>query len=252
MIFSPALEYLAYGSRSVLRKLSPLTKLSLLVIWLMLNIRLKGVSCAVFVLGAVTIFLIARPPLAAVRRPLAVALGIGAVLFVARLHFARIGPPADLPVAFYPAAFDTAVTSALRVVSGALLIVAYMATTSIGETLSALHRIRFPRTLIEVILIVYKYIFVFNDDGIRVRNAQMLRGGYGGFRRSLQSFGNLAGILLLRAANRSGAMVDALNVRGYRDSIFHPVEIAMPVPFEYLLIAISGIMPLAMSIGGGI
>jgi cobalt ECF transporter T component CbiQ len=73
---------------------------------------------------------------------------------------------------------------------------------------------RVPRSLVEIGLLMYRFIFVLLDLAADMATAQTLRLGYRGAARSLRSVGALAGAVLVKsldqAARTSEAMVSGL------------------------------------------
>jgi cobalt/nickel transport system permease protein len=247
VVLSPELEHAAYGNRSVLRKMHAVIKLLMAMIYLFINIKLGYPNYLFFFGFVVLLYISAMIPPGIVKRPFYFAFIIASVLFAAKLHFAKTGQPAHFLIDFYPAAMADSIVAALRVITGVALILILAATTPVNEILSALHLLKVPKTFIETFLVIYKYIFLFNDDGIRLRNAQMVRQGYRGFRLSLESLGNLAGMLFLRGMNRGAGMVDAMTVRGYKGDIFFPTELNKIGVKDYALLVFAGLIPLVLS-----
>ncbi|GAB4435239.1 MAG: hypothetical protein OHK0040_06390 [bacterium] len=248
MVLSPELEYLAYTNESIVRKVNPLTKLIILLCLLTVNLT-AGLYFELFLLLLVLIiFSASKVSFRAVKRPLIAAVSLSLIIFLAKLHYTKIGEAQRLFLDFYHAAAPLAAMSGLRIITGVISILIFVGTTPLYEVLSALSLIKMPRIVLEIFLIVYKYIFIINDEGIRTRNAQTVRLGYSSFRRSLESFGNLAGILILRSISKGESIIDALNVRGYRGDIFYPVKIKSLLFVDFLLIFMLGIVPLSLSL----
>lgn len=248
MVLSPELEYLAYTNKSILRKVNPVTKLLILLCLLFVNLKVT-VFFQIFFLMAITgLFLLSKISFSAVRRPVFAAIFVGTVLFIAKLHFFRSGTPVRFVIDFYPEALSVATNAGLKVLCGVLTILIFVSTTPLNEMLSALAALKLPKTLIEIFLVVYKYIFIINDEGIRAKNAQTLRLGYRDFLSSIESFGNLAGIIITRGASKGSSMVDAMQVRGYRGDIFFPSSIKRLFFLDYLMITVLGFIPLILSL----
>jgi cobalt/nickel transport system permease protein len=86
---------------------------------------------------------------------------------------------------------------------------------SFTETMAALAWLRVPRGLVEVSMFAWRSLFMLYDDASVVFTAQKNRLGYCGMRRSLTSFGAMAGMLTIRAFDSSQAMTVAMSQRGY-------------------------------------
>lgn len=248
MILSPELEYLAYTNKSFLRELNPITKLILLICLLVINLTAKlGLELFLFT-ALILLFWVAKVSFRAIKRPLLGAILLSFALFLAKLHFLKTGVAVTVLIDFYPRSCQPALLSALKVLCGVMTILIFVATTPLYDVLSALAVLKVPKTVIDIFLVIYKYIFIINDEGIRTKNAQEVRLGYSSFRASLESFGNLAGLLILRSVNKGERMIDALNVRGYRGEMFFPVKIKSLIFLDYLLIALLGILPLVLNL----
>ena len=83
------------------------------------------------------------------------------------------------------------------------------------ETMAALAWLRVPRGLVDVSLFAWRSLFMLYDDAGVVYTAQKNRLGYCGMRRSLRSFGSMAGMLTIRAFDGSQSMTTAMTQRGY-------------------------------------
>lgn len=104
------------------------------------------------------------------------------------------------------------VSRILGAVSVAVLLGQVMTFT---ETMAALAWLRIPRGLVDVSLLAWRSLFMLYDDAGVVYTAQKNRLGYCGLRRSLRSFGSMAGMLTIRAFDGSQSMTTAMTQRGY-------------------------------------
>lgn len=249
MIIAPELEYIAYNNKSLLRGLSPLTKFFLTMLYLFLNLFLKGYFFICFFFYVIFLLLISRVEWKYVSKPLFLASGTSIVLFIAKLHFLKKGAPFFVFILdFYPESFFDAMTTSLRIVSGVLLIIIFIGTTTIKEFLSVLRKLKVPMIFVEIFLIIFKYIFILNDEGLKMKNAQTVRLGYSGFRRALESLGTLFGMIVLRGLNKGTSMSEALFVRGYNGQLFYPIDVPGPKVSEYFVMLIFGLIPLLVSL----
>jgi cobalt/nickel transport system permease protein len=99
---------------------------------------------------------------------------------------------------------------------GAVAVVATVGfATPFTELLAALAWLRVPRTLVEITLFAWRYLFVLADDAQVIHAAQKNRLGYVGIRRSFRSLGTLAGALVIKAFDGSQTMTVAMVQRGY-------------------------------------
>lgn len=104
---------------------------------------------------------------------------------------------------------------ASRIMGAVAVVAAVGFATPFTELLAALAWLRVPRSLVEVTLFAWRYLFVLADDAQVIHAAQRNRLGYVGVRRSFRSFGTLAGALVIKAFDSSQAMTTAMVQRGY-------------------------------------
>lgn len=232
MIVSPVLEYYSLNNSSKLTKLNPLTKTILLIFYLFLNVWLKDRQYFVIFLISLVIFYLAKVKIVYVKRTLFVTFIIAFVLFIIRFYWWKTG------------SFINNFTSSLKIISGILLILSYIVTTSINQILSSLKILRAPEIFLETFLFIYKYIFVINDDALKLRDAQMVRLGYKDFKTSLRSMGTLWGALFLKTINRGEKIVDALKIRGYKGKIFYPSPLESLKILDITVLVIAGFFPI--------
>jgi energy-coupling factor transporter transmembrane protein EcfT len=79
-------------------------------------------------------------------------------------------------------------------------------------------------------MLIYRFIFIFIGEAIAIHNAQVMRNGYAGFRKSVDALSMLCGSLFIRAWGRGEEMLIAMDARCY-DGKFetgteeHPVSL---------------------------
>lgn len=118
--------------------------------------------------------------------------------------------------------------------------------TTMTDILGILARLHCPAILVELMMLIYRFIFVLMDVASNITISQQSRLGNKDFKTSLSSFGKMAAVLFIRAMKRSGALYDAMESRGYDGRIrvlqeFHPAkakEIAAICMYEVLLAGI--------------
>lgn len=102
-----------------------------------------------------------------------------------------------------------------RIVAAVSVLLLLGFSTPFTELMAALAWLRVPRDLIEVALFAWRSLFVLFDDAQVVYSAQRNRLGYSGWKRSLASFGTLAGALVIKAFDSSQTLTTAMVQRGY-------------------------------------
>lgn len=91
--------------------------------------------------------------------------------------------------------------------------------TPITDLCLALERLRVPRLFVELMELIYRFVFVLGDAAGRIRVAQESRLGYTGLRRGLHSAGVLASMVFLRAWRQGDRVYAALESRGYTGAL---------------------------------
>ncbi len=97
--------------------------------------------------------------------------------------------------------------------AAALLLLAF--TTPASDLVAGLARLRLPTELVELALLVYRFLFVLSDTFAAMHAAQEARLGHVGWRRRIRSSGALAANLLPRALDRAHRMEAGLMARGW-------------------------------------
>lgn len=92
-------------------------------------------------------------------------------------------------------------------------------TTPMPDILEVLRKLRCPGLLIELMLLIYRFIFILLDTAQALSVSQHCRLGNKDYRTSLKSFGMLGSVLMLRAVSRSNRLYDAMEARCYNGSI---------------------------------
>lgn len=116
--------------------------------------------------------------------------------------------------------------------------------TTMTDLLGVLSRLHCPVLLTELMLLIYRFIFVLLETASAIMTAQKSRLGNRDFKTSVGSFGKMGARLLLRAFQRSNALYDAMEARCYDGRIkvlreHRPVkktEIAAILIFELALL----------------
>ncbi|MGB9959088.1 MAG: cobalt ECF transporter T component CbiQ [Candidatus Bathyarchaeales archaeon] len=92
-------------------------------------------------------------------------------------------------------------------------------TTPIMTVMGALEWFKVPSTLIDVALLMFRYIFVISDEATTIYNAQKSRCGYSktlGYFKKLKNYGTLFGMLFVRSYDRAVKVGNAMISRGYK------------------------------------
>lgn len=88
-------------------------------------------------------------------------------------------------------------------------------TTPMVDILSVFRRLKIPKLIIELMSLIYRFIFVLIETADTMFIAQDSRLGYRSLSSSYRSLGALASTLFIRAYKRSDELYTALEARGY-------------------------------------
>lgn len=118
-------------------------------------------------------------------------------------------------------------------------------TTPMIEVFSILKSAGLPSFLIELSMLIYRYIFVLLDQAATIHTAQTMRLGGSSMRSSILSFSMLASVLFLRAWEQGERLMVAMDSRCYNGRL-DLMERAPPASWKgmimagcYLLIAVA-------------
>lgn len=119
--------------------------------------------------------------------------------------------------------------------------------TPITDILSVLKKLHFPDLFIELMLLIYRFIFLLFDIADALGTSQRSRLGNIGFKISCQSFGYKISALFIRSMKKSNLLYDAMESRCYDGRLrvldesypINKTRIYRIVLFEVLLITIS-------------
>lgn len=104
--------------------------------------------------------------------------------------------------------------------AGAVACLYYLSlNTPMVALLSALKRLKVPKLLIEMMGLVYRFIFVLLETADTMFASQHSRLGYASLSSGYRSLGVLASTLFIRAYKRSDQLYTALEARGYEGEL---------------------------------
>jgi cobalt/nickel transport system permease protein len=103
-------------------------------------------------------------------------------------------------------------------------------TTPMIEIFAVLKTLHIPQSVIELSMMIYRYIFVFLDQAAMIHSAQMMRLGDAGTKNSLNSFAMLCCVLFLRSWEQGERLIVAMDSRCYdgKLDLMEPAKGAKP------------------------
>ncbi len=91
--------------------------------------------------------------------------------------------------------------------------------TTMTDILAVLRKLHVPKIMCELMLLIYRFIFVLLDVAYNIKTSQRARLGYGSYREGLRDFSTLIQALFVRAMTKSRRLYDAMEARGYDGEI---------------------------------
>ena len=119
--------------------------------------------------------------------------------------------------------------------------------TPVTDIVGVLSKLHCPLILVELMLLIYRFIFLLWEAADGITTAQNSRLGNKDFRTSLYSFGKMCSVLLVGAFKKSNALYDAMESRCY-DGRIRVLDESLPpkrkeiigiIAYEGLLIGIA-------------
>lgn len=96
-------------------------------------------------------------------------------------------------------------------------------TTPFNQLIFVLKKLHLPDVVLEISMLMYRFIFIFMEEVADIRKSQELRFGYINLKNGYNSFGLLVNMLFQRMMIRYDEMSIALDMKLY-DGTFHIVE----------------------------
>lgn len=168
-----------------------------------------------------------RALLAAMAAPAAFLL-VGAPFLAVSLSFGD-----GFSFGFSPEGWRLALGTTVRALAATGCLAFLALTTPLVDWVPSLRRAGVPSGVIELILLVYRLIFVFAERALTGHRAQAARLGYSRFGRGVRSLGLLAGNLFQRALAQAQRLEIGLAARAYRGEL-RALERARPLSWPRL------------------
>ncbi|GEB32531.1 MULTISPECIES: cobalt ECF transporter T component CbiQ [Brevibacillus] len=92
-------------------------------------------------------------------------------------------------------------------------------TVPFAEILQVLRKLRLPVIVTDLLMIMYRFIFVLLGVSHQLWIAQRSRGGHRGFRATMRDIGGLAAQLFVRAMRKYDALYKGMAARGFGESL---------------------------------
>jgi len=118
-----------------------------------------------------------------------------------------------------------ALTTGIRAVAAVSCLYFVVLTVPFGQLLQVLRRWHVPVLLTELVLVMFRSVFLLLETAAQIRLAQLSRGGYRGFRGGMRDLGRLIVRLFNRMREQTAQWSLGLSARGYHGQ-FHVVNLS--------------------------
>ncbi len=117
-------------------------------------------------------------------------------------------------------AVKSSVNILLRAMSCIISIYFLILTTPFNQLIIVLKKLHIPHTLIELMILIYRFIFIFIEEAEEIYKSQQLKFGYTNLKTSYNSMSLLIKTLFFRMMRRYEDMSTSLDIKLY-DGKFH-------------------------------
>ncbi|WP_048202554.1 cobalt ECF transporter T component CbiQ [Methanocaldococcus bathoardescens] len=150
-------------------------------------------------------------------------------------------------IGFYKEGLDMGLLVFSRMLGGVASTLFLALTTPMTEIFYILRSLGLPSVVVDIAMMMYRYIFVLLDELIRMQNAQETRLGYKDLKTTYKSLGMLASNLFIRTWEKGEQLFITMSSRGYDGELRILGEIENPkliymigiILFEIILVIIS-------------
>ena len=102
-----------------------------------------------------------------------------------------------------------------RVIGGMSAMFFIALTTPMTDIFIVLRQCRVPEVVIDLMMIIYRTIFILIDQVIQIYHAQVMRLGYSTYRESIHSFASLCGAAFIASWDAGDDLIRAMDARCY-------------------------------------
>ncbi|NHN31876.1 cobalt ECF transporter T component CbiQ [Paenibacillus agricola] len=121
----------------------------------------------------------------------------------------------------------------MRVLACTSCLTFVMLSTPMSELFQVMGKLRMPALVLEIMLIMYRFLFLLTETAQQMYVAQQARGGQSGFRGRLNDTAILVVRLFGKTMHRYKGLSHGLIARGFTDDIRMAPYEAKPIPLRY-------------------
>ncbi len=91
--------------------------------------------------------------------------------------------------------------------------------TPVSDLIEVFNKIKIPSLIIELMFLIYRFIFVLSDIVSNMKKSVKVRNGFNTYRNTVTSYGHIAKNLLIYSMKKSNDYYDAMTARGYNGKL---------------------------------
>ena len=137
----------------------------------------------------------------------------------------------------------------IKAVLSIMAMTALMTTTNFSALLKALEKLKFPSIFIMIISFMYRYIFILQDELMKMKQAKESRSVGGSRWFHLRALANMLGVLFIRSYERAEEVYLAMCCRGFDGRINTIYDFKIGLKDFSFLLAIVGLLGLIRIFG---
>ncbi|MDP2719819.1 MAG: cobalt ECF transporter T component CbiQ [Dehalococcoidia bacterium] len=107
-----------------------------------------------------------------------------------------------------------------RIIAGNLVVLTLATLTNPADLLAAARWFRMPTIIIEITSLVYRYIFLIQEEALAMKEAQKIRLGYFNWHKTIDSTVSLITMVIIRTYDRATRVNEAMTTRGYTGNLY--------------------------------
>lgn len=128
-----------------------------------------------------------------------------------------------------------------RVVISISILQLFILTTSINDSIEALRWFRVPKEIVDIGLLMIRYISLLFDEFRTMYNAQVSRGGFLRrlkYKEKIKNLSSIAGLLFIRSADKGERIYSAMVSRGYNLNFYNNKKYNKPISLKESLLCV--------------
>jgi len=238
-------EKLVVGNNSPMHKLDARVKLigSFALIFGIISMEHPAIPLFLFFSATLASFAIRIPVKIVIKRLLILPFSIAVVVLIVVVFTYggeyQVTSLFGLPI--YRESLSFAFLLFTRIIASISILNVFVATTQIREAMEAMQWFRMPKVVVDLAMMMLRYIHLLSEETVRMYRAQTSRGAFSsriGYRQKVQNLGVLAGSFIIRSMQRGESVYVAMESRGYTPTSYIMETEPLSVKNAFISVAI--------------